>query len=133
MASNFFTNWIQVFTWWYTGFPRELARQQKLAFLAVLNFFSFEILLKTLFQPWRKDTHSYERKTLQEKVETLGLNFISRFFGLAIRTSAMALGAVVLVLLLLFYIVMWFAWVIAPFAAIILLVLAIREFQIGGR
>lgn len=132
MSSNFFSDWIQVFRWWYTDFPKELSKQQKLAFLAVVNFFSFEILLKTLFQPWKKDTQSYDRKTLQERIEILGLNFISRFFGFLVRLFAILGGLIILFLLIIFFILLWFAWVVAPSVAIILFVVAIKEFNGGA-
>lgn len=119
------TTWTGVLPWWYTVVPGKLLRHQELMFVTATDFFSFGILVRTLFQPWKRDELSTERLSLQERFQVWGLNFISRFFGFILRVTAMAFGLITLLVLFLFFAFLWLTWLIAPLMAGGLLVLGL--------
>ncbi len=108
------TTWTGTIPWWYRAVPAKLLRHQELMLSTVVDFFSFSILLRTLFQPWRRDQISTERLSLNERFQVWGLNFISRFFGFLLRSTAIAAGIVTLLGLLLFFAFLWATWLLAP-------------------
>lgn len=125
------TSWVGVLPWWYTIVPSKLARHQKLLFFTVADYFSFEILLKTLFQPWKRDELSAERLSLSERVQIWGLNLVSRFFGFLMRSAAILVGLISLAIVAVFLIFLWLSWVLAPFIGVGLIAVGVLTI-LGG-
>ncbi|MEK7184488.1 MAG: hypothetical protein AAB701_03165 [Patescibacteria group bacterium] len=121
MASANITSWIHVVPWWYRAVPGELIKQQRLLLSTVVDYFSFKVLLQTLFQPWKRDELSTEQLSLQQQFEVLGLNMMSRLVGAVVRGSAMFAGVLVIIGLLSFFALLWVSWVLAPLLAIALI------------
>lgn len=116
------TSWVHVVPWWYRQVPKELAKQQQLLLSTVIDYFSFGILLKTLFQPWKRDVISTEGKSLQKQFEVFEMNTISRLIGAVVRVGAMFAGGVILIALLTLFALLWVSWVTAPLLAVVLIV-----------
>lgn len=125
------TSWVGVLPWWYTIVPAKLARHQSLLLFTVVDYFSFGILLKTLFEPWKRDELSTERMSLQQRFQIWGFNFIARGFGFGMRTMAIVAGLVALCLLFLLFFFLWLSWLLAPFIAIALIALGLFT-VVGG-
>ena len=87
----------------------------------MVDYFSFKVLLQTLFQPWKRDELSTEQLSLQQQFEVLGLNMMSRLVGAVVRGSAMFAGVLVIIGLLSFFALLWVSWVLAPLLAIALI------------
>lgn len=119
------TTWTGTLPWWYRAVPGKLARHQQLMLSTVTDFFSFTILLKTLFQPWRRDEIATDRLSLNERFQVWGLNLITRLFGFVIRSIAIVSGVVTLGALLLFFIFLWATWLFAPLVALALILLGL--------
>lgn len=115
------TTWTGTLPWWYRAVPGKLLRHQQLMLSTVTDFFSFTVLLKTLFQPWRRDEISTDRLSLNERFQVWGLNLITRLFGFIIRTTAIGAGLVTLIGLLLFFIFLWATWLLAPLVSLTLI------------
>lgn len=119
------TTWTGTLPWWYRAVPGKLARHQALMLSTVTDFFSFTILLKTLFQPWRRDEIATDRLSLNERFQVWGLNLITRLFGFVIRSIAIVAGLVTLLSLLLFFVFLWVTWLFAPLVSLALLVIGL--------
>ena len=115
-------NIVRATLWWYASFLPVILHHSKLIALTVIDFFSFSILFKTLFQPWKRDVTPMERLSLQEKLNVFGMNMIARLIGAVVRSSAIFAGIVVLIffgMLVVFAIV---SWAVAPFLSIGLII-----------
>lgn len=115
------TSWIHVVPWWYRSVPRELLKQQQLLLATTVDYFSFRVLLQTLFQPWKRDEISTDRLSLQQRLEVLGLNLMSRMIGAVVRGGAMLAGVVAIIGMVSFFFVLWISWALAPFFAVALI------------
>lgn len=76
---------LDYFRWWYTdGFVRFLKYLK--AFIIILaDTFSVRIILRTFFQPWKRDITPTEGLSLDKKFQVWIWNLISRFFGMTIK------------------------------------------------
>lgn len=83
--------------WWYsTGFMIFL-QIIRAALIIVSDRLSLFMLLKTLFDPWRKDVISYEGLTLAQRFNVWLMNLISRLIGFVIRASFLFAGILIFV------------------------------------
>lgn len=102
--------------WWYTRVPVLVGYHQRLFLLTVLDYFSFGVLIRTLFAPWKRDELIATGQTsLGERLQLVLLNLMGRLIGAIVRTLALAVGAVAVLIVLLFFVMLWVAWVLAPF------------------
>ena len=125
MDDSHITSWSKVIPWWYQSVPRELSTQQRLLISTVVDYFSFSILIKTLFLPWKHDQISTDRLTLQQRFEVWGLNLMSRLIGAVVRAGAIMVGIAVLVALITLFSLLWLSWVLAPLLGVGLTVLGV--------
>jgi hypothetical protein len=97
----------------------------------IYHFFSFKLLLKTLFAPWRRLGEHYEGGfDLSAFASTFILNMIMRTVGFVTKTLALLVGAVSYILALIFSFFIFVIWFLAPAILIGSLVLAITFFVI---
>lgn len=110
--------------WWY---GRGWAWAAKRLFIVhagrILQFFSIEDLLKTLFSPFRQDSLETRGASISIKLQVLGGNIISRFFGFIIRTVLILLGLVSAVVCYTFGLLVMLIWPLVPVSPLIVLVL----------
>jgi len=88
------------FKWWYGRGLREVWLIVKALFLRLFDTFSFDLLFKTLFAPWKRDIVSGEGLSLNDRMRAHLFNLISRLIGFIIRS-------VILVLALAFFVIYW--------------------------
>jgi len=88
--------------------------------------FSFVILLKTLFMPYKRLTEKYRGGlNLEQLFETLVISFVMRIVGFIIRTLIILIGLIVLLIVLFSGTVLFLIWLILPFLLIFLFVVGI--------
>ena len=126
------TSWAHVVPWWYRAVPGELSKQQRLFLSTTVDYFSFGILLKTLFQPWKRDEQSVEGLSLQQRFEVWGANLVSRGVGAVVRGGAIVFGGIAIVLLLTLFALLWVGWAVAPFLALFLVGFGLYGMIRGG-
>jgi len=118
---NFVLTWLR---WQYIESPRALIKIISNFLRFNLSFFSFSLLLKTLFHPWRKYQESYGRGFDPKKFfSALSFNAISRVLGAIVRILVITIGGVSTLLLLLLGLVAFIFWILSPvliFAGLIL-------------
>jgi hypothetical protein len=100
-----------------------LGKNQQLILLTIADYFSFAILLRTLFQPWKRDTISTEHLSLQERFEVWGLNLVARLVGAVIRGATIIAGSFVLLTVIGLFWTLWLVWLTAPLLALGLIIL----------
>lgn len=110
--------WPGALFWWYRSVPGLLMQQERLLILTVYDYFSFSVLARTLFQPWKRDVISTDNLSLEERLQVLGLNLMSRLIGATVRFGAMVAGAFCLVLAVSLSVFLWLSWLLAPIIAI---------------
>lgn len=89
----------------------------------ILQFFSITDLLKTLFSPFRQDSLETKGAPIGVKLQVMGGNIISRFFGFVVRTVLIVAGLFTVALHYAFGAVVVVAWPLAPFSLVVAIVL----------
>lgn len=80
----------------------------------IYSYFSISILLRTLFDPWKRDNYSIENASLQDRMKLALDNLISRLIGLFIRLITMIFGLLITVLFLMVMFVISIIWLALP-------------------
>lgn len=114
------------FIWWYgRGWALRVAElQHHLSNWA--QFFSFGILLKTLFKPWKQIvTRPGPNGGLAAKRNALIDNLVSRFVGFFVRVTVLFVAVIVMLFVLLFNTLYVLLWPVLPLLPIILIVVGI--------
>lgn len=97
----------------------------------ISHFFSFKLLLKTLFAPWKRLGEHYEGGfDLGAFASTLVVNILMRVVGFVTRALVLILGLVSYVLVSVFSFFILAIWVLAPFILLGSAVLSIMFFVI---
>jgi sensor histidine kinase YesM len=110
------------FSYWYKEGLRDCWLWFRFLITSEINFFSIPLLFKTLFAPWKKDQIVAQGLSLQETIQVLALNFVSRLVGFMIRIVVLFLSLVALLLLLLIAAFILTLWLILPFLVIGLII-----------
>lgn len=80
--------------WWYMSGWKKLAMVMVQKLIASEDFFSIDLLLKTLASPFRQISADSQRGgTLQMKLQVIFDKVFSRFIGLVVRSILILVGA----------------------------------------
>ncbi len=86
------------------------------------NYFSFILLLKTFFSPWKKYSWRYPKGfDLGEFFSTLISNFFSRILGAVMRVFLIIAGVFLQVFVAVFGSAVFLFWFFLPFIIIVIL------------
>ena len=113
---------ITYFSWWYgeglSGFWQAI----KIMTEKIYSFFSIRILIRTLFDPWKRDEYGAENASLEKRLKLFLNNLISRLIGFVVRLFTILVGliAVLIFFALLFMILV--AWLALPLVIILLII-----------
>ncbi len=123
---------VQYLKWHYTKGLQELFGVASNFLWFVSHFFSFNLLLKTLFAPWRRLGEAYDNvlTNLEGFASALVVNTLMRVVGFCTKIVVIAFGLVTyfLVFLLSFFILV--IWVLAPFVILGSAILSVTFFAI---
>jgi len=101
--------------WHYGRGLRELFEVAKNFLWFVTNFFSFKLLLKTLFAPWKRlGEHYGGGLDLEAFASTVVVNGLMRVVGFFTKTLVLIVGLVSYVLVLIFSGFIFIIWILAP-------------------
>lgn len=79
-------------SWWYgEGWKRQLSRVDD-RLVGLLDMFSFGLLLKTLFSPYRQISAGQVTGPLAVQLHAFVDRLVSRFIGALIRTAVLVAG-----------------------------------------
>lgn len=116
---------VGIITWWYSaGFVQAL-RSVGVRLAGLFDFFSIDLLLKTLFSPFRQISAGRVDGPLGVQLQALLDKLVSRLIGAMVRTVVMLAGIVSLVVMLLLSAVYLVAWLLMPFIPLVGLTLAL--------
>lgn len=105
----------EYFKWHYGRGFDELISIAKNFFGFLIHFFSFKLLLKTLFSPWKRIAEYYERGLhIESLLETLLVNLIMRALGLISRLAIIFLGLISIIVLLILSFASFIIWLLMP-------------------
>lgn len=81
----------------------------------VVNFFSFKLLLKTLFAPWKRLGETYGGGLdLEAFASSLIVNGLMRAVGFVTKTIVLVVGLVTYILVIIFSLFIFIIWFFAP-------------------
>ena len=102
------------FSWWYTtGWARQLSRtSERLA--SLFDYFSFELLLHTLFSPYRQISAGRVDGPLGVRLQAVFDRFISRIIGGMIRIVLLLVGVLTIIVVSIFALVELAIWPLIP-------------------
>ena|SRR3989344_6443795 len=85
----------------------------------VVHFFSFKLLLKTLFAPWKRLGENYEGVfDFGAFASTMIVNGLMRAVGFVTKIIVLSVGIVSYILVLVFAFFLFLIWILAPFILI---------------
>jgi len=112
---------LEFFTWWYgQGWLRRW-RGIGYHIHKTTQVFSILILLKTLFEPWRRII-SYPGEGLNNHLRAMVDNLFSRIVGLCVRVLVIIFAGLTLVFIILIGVSLALIWPLLPFAVLGLII-----------
>src|SRR3989344_4639896 len=85
----------------------------------IIHFFSFKLLLKTLFAPWKRLGENYEGIfDFGAFASTVIVNGLMRTVGFVTKIIVLSVGVISYVLVLVFVFFLFLIWILAPFILI---------------
>jgi len=115
----------QLFRWWFLEVPRNIYLGVIRIIINTYNYFSVNLLLKTLFAPWKRDIISTEQMTIFQKVQVLVMNLISRLLGAVVRLATIIAGLIIISIEFLIGISWIVVFICALFLGIIIIIYGI--------
>lgn len=106
-------------TWWYTDGWRARAAIVSHRLDATIDYFSFDLLLKTLFAPFRQISAGSVDGPLEVKLRALVDKLFSRVIGAFIRMTILFVGGIVIVVQVLVGVVILVGWIVVPLLPLI--------------
>ena len=113
--------------WWYGAGFKDLIARFKVVFEGTADFFSIDILAKSLFQPFRQTlTDVRYKRTLGQKI---GDAIVSRSVGFITRFFIILIGALLMILELMAFGLVLLLWPFVPFLPVVFILMTI--FKVG--
>ena len=92
--------------------------------LAIYDYFSVDLLLKTLFSPWRQISAAKVSGNVEIQLRALFDNLVSRVIGATVRTIVMVIGSATLVVMSFIGLVRIALWPLVPILPVVFVLLA---------
>lgn len=80
------------FVWWFKYIPSRIIYIARKIIVKTFRYFSIDLLLRTLFQPWKRDEIDTTNMALDDKIKVWMMNLVSRLIGAAVRGLTIAVG-----------------------------------------
>jgi hypothetical protein len=110
---------VGILSWWYTvGWQQRIVKLRE-GFSGAADYFSLDLLLRTLFSPFRQISVGRVDGSLGVRLQAFIDRILSRCIGALIRLFMIVVGSFSLLVYLLFGCVMLAAWAIVPIAPIV--------------
>lgn len=105
---------IAFFLWWLKVTPSKIIYIATKTIKKTYNFFSLDLLLKTLVDPWKRDEVDMTNMALDDKVRVLMMNLVSRLVGAVVRGGTVFVGAVIISLTFCMSVIMLVGFILLP-------------------
>jgi hypothetical protein len=103
-------------SWHYSTALSDMKNIWKNFIVFFYNFFSIQLLFKTLFSPWHRINESYNR--IEDFFGNLLINTIMRLVGVFVRLVFIVLGLSTILVCLIAGVIVYILWCILPFVLI---------------
>jgi len=116
---------VSFFQWWYGDGWRQRLRITRRQLGGTLDFFSIELLFKTLFTPFRQISAEAANGSLEAKLRAFADKMISRAIGAVVRIVIILAGMIAIVFQVIFGVIIMVGWAVLPLfpvAGIILMI-----------
>jgi hypothetical protein len=113
------------FSWWYGAGWARVPHETRRRVAHVTQLLSLRQVLRTLFAPWKQDVTAASSKAVQDRVNALIGNLISRFVGFSIRSILIIITCVATLGIALYGILLTVVWPILPFTPIVFILLSV--------
>lgn len=115
----------ELLKWWYTVGLRQRVQRAALRLDGTIDYFSMDLLVKTLFAPFRQISAGQVDGPLEVKLRALVDKLFSRIVGACIRLILLVIGCVTIALQTVFALLMMGIWLMVPVLPVIGLALSI--------
>lgn len=105
---------IGLLQWWYGAGWRACVARAGERLLATVDFFSIDLLLGSLFSPFRQISAGRVRGSLEVQLRAFFDKLISRLIGAMVRSALIIAGSVVLVVSLALSLIVIIGWLVVP-------------------
>ena len=110
---------VGIFSWWYSkGFIRRI-QIIKVRLTELSDYFSINLLIKTLFAPFRQISADETGVSISDKSRVFFDKLLSRIIGAVVRSFMILIGLIVIFLQILLGIFTLIFWFIVPFLPIV--------------
>ena len=109
--------------WWYGAGWRGQASRIAATLVKVEDFFSIDLLLKTLFSPFRQISADTRGKGLSAAFQAFLDRLFSRIIGFVVRSFMILFGLISLIFVLVVSLVRLILWPVFPFAPLFAIIL----------
>ena len=119
----------ELLKWWYTAGLRQRLKKTSVRLDGTIDYFSMDLLLKTLFSPFRQISAGKVDGSLEVKMRALIDRVFSRLIGAFIRLLLLVVGGVTIalqVILALVVILLWLLVPLLPVAGIVLMAAGVK-------
>lgn len=112
---------LEMLRWWYsTGWVQAVHKIEAWP-ASVTNAFSFSLLLRTLFAPWRRII-TVAGRSLEERTHAALDNLVSRFVGFFIRFTVLIAATTALILTIVAALIFIILWPLLPLLVIFFII-----------
>lgn len=119
----------ELFKWWYTAGLRQRLKKISVRLDGTIDYFSMDLLVKTLFAPFRQISAGKVDGSLEVKMRALIDRLFSRLIGAFVRSLLLVVGGVTIALQAVLALVMILLWLLVPFlpvAGIVLMISGVK-------
>ena len=114
---------VALLSWWYGGGIRRTLGQIRLRFASLLDYFSIDLLLRTLFSPFRQISAGSVDGPIGVKIRAWADRMVSRTIGAIVRTIVILVGCVAITVQALLSLAYFIVWLVLPAVPVIGLVM----------
>ena len=105
---------VSLLQWWYSDGWRRRARLVSTQIDGVIDYFSIDLLARTLFSPYRQISAGKVDGPLGVQLRAFADRLISRFIGALIRTVLLVMGMIAIAAQSIFGLVVLVLWAFVP-------------------
>lgn len=114
-----------IFGWWYTKGIRDFFIYLKAILLKLTDIFSVKLLLRTFFSPWKRDITSMEGLPLNQMLQVIVFNLVSRLIGAFIKAIILFIYLIALTVFFAVALSLVLIWLLLPIITILGIIIGI--------
>lgn len=115
---------VALLSWWYGSGVLRMFRTVQMKFASLLDYFSIDLLARTLFAPFRQISAGGVRGPIGMQVRAFFDQLISRVIGAIVRSMVIVIGCIAILLqaiVSLLFILLWFVMPLLPIVGLVMM------------